>query len=271
MNNKKTNIYPVLILLIVLMSGACERVVDLNLRDDVGKLVIEANITNKNEAQVIYLTQNVSFSQPNEYPPVSGAEVSVRSNNGKSYLFKESRPGVYTSDSFAGIAGEIYYLTVISDGKTYQASPQMPGFIPIDSVLAQKKEISDDENERRIAIKFKDPINIQNQYRFLLHVNDTLIKQVYTTSDRLTDGREVTYYFQINDDDIKVKVGDSVRVEMQCVDLPIYTYWFTLESSEGSGGPGGGVTPSNPPTNIMPTVLGYFSAHTTETQNIEVQ
>jgi len=64
--------------------------------------------------------------------------------------------------------------------------------------------------------------------------------------------------------------GDTVTVEMQCIDLPVYTYWETL-MQEQSNGPGGGVTPSNPPTNITPATLGYFSAHTTQSQTIIVK
>jgi hypothetical protein len=40
---------------------------------------------------------------------------------------------------------------------------------------------------------------------------------------------------------------------------------------EQTNGPGGGVTPSNPPTNITPVTLGYFSAHTTQSKTIVVK
>jgi len=38
-----------------------------------------------------------------------------------------------------------------------------------------------------------------------------------------------------------------------------------------SNGPGGGVSPSNPPTNISPATLGYFSAHTSSIKTMIVQ
>jgi hypothetical protein len=57
---------------------------------------------------------------------------------------------------------------------------------------------------------------------------------------------------------------------MQCIDKPVYTYWFTL-MQQGDNGPGGGVTPADPPSNITPTVLGYFSAHTTQSKTIVVK
>jgi len=53
---------------------------------------------------------------------------------------------------------------------------------------------------------------------------------------------------------------------MQCIDQPIYTYWLTLMRQ--GGGFFGSVTPSNPPTNISPASLGYFSAHTSQMATI---
>lgn len=267
----KTTIYSSFFILAIFLFTACERVIDIDLRDDICKLVIEANITDQMQAQTITLNKNVSFSTPNEYPAVSGADIKVLNDNGEVFPFKESAPGVYTSEPFAGKAGESYHMSVMTGGKTYQASSKMPSLVSLDSIVSVEKVLSDDENERRITIRYKDQSAIQNQYRFVLQLNDTLVKQVYVTNDRLTEGRDVTYYFMINDDDLEISIGDTVTVEMQCIDQPMYTYWYTLAGQESSGGPGGGVSPSNPPTNIKPAVLGYFSAHTTETKTIVVK
>lgn len=58
-----------------------------------------------------------------------------------------------------------------------------------------------------------------------------------------------------------------LMVEMQCIDRPVYLYWFTL-SQQGGIGPGGSVMPDDPPTNITPVTLGYF---TTQTRTIVVE
>lgn len=270
MYNSKNIFYTILFIAVIILGTACERVINLHLRDDSGKLVIEGNITDLMEPQVIILTTNVSFSTPSEYPPVTGAEVSVYDDAGHQYSFKESAPGIYTSAPFAGLPDQIYHMNIETGGKTYQASSKMPVKVGLDTVMSVKKQFGDEPDERRIALKYKDPANVANQYRFLMRRNDTLINQVFSTDDRLTDGREVTYYFYISDDDIKLVVGDTIAVEMQSVDRPIYTYWSTLESQESSG-PGGGVAPSNPPTNITPASLGYFSSHTTEKKTIIVK
>ena len=101
-----------------------------------------------------------------------------------------------------------------------------------------------------------------------MYVNGVQVKSVFTINDDFTDGRYVNLDLQEND--IDIFTGDTVKLEMQCIDKNMYTYWFTLQQQKING-PGGGVTPSNPPTNISPATLGYFSAHTTQTKTIVVK
>ena len=56
---------------------------------------------------------------------------------------------------------------------------------------------------------------------------------------------------------------------MQCIDDKVYLFYAALLQLSG-GGPGGGVTPANPPSNISNGALGYFSAHTVRTRNIVI-
>ena len=100
-----------------------------------------------------------------------------------------------------------------------------------------------------------------NQYRFVMYVNRVQVNTIFAFDDEFIDGRNVNLDLQQNDIDIFPK--DTVTVEMQCIDRPMYTYWFTLVQQRGNN-PGGAMTPSNPPTNITPATLGYFSAHTTQ-------
>jgi hypothetical protein len=84
----------------------------------------------------------------------------------------------------------------------------------------------------------------------------------------LTDGRYVSR--NLRENDIDIYSGDTVTVEMQCIDKPIFTYWNTLDQQQ-SQGLQGAVAPANPPTNITPATLGYFSAHTTQSETIVVK
>ena len=102
----------------------------------------------------------------------------------------------------------------------------------------------------------------------MVYVNGVELKAVFAFDDEFNDGDYVNnILFAAGTDITDIYAGDKVTVVMQCIDQPIYQYWFTL-MQESQNGPGGGVTPSNPPTNITPTSLGYFSAHTTQSETI---
>ena len=69
--------------------------------------------------------------------------------------------------------------------------------------------------------------------------------------------------------DHEVVVGDKIHVEMQSIDNNVFTYYSAL--LQISGGNGGTATPTNPPSNISNGALGYFSAHTTDTQTFVIE
>jgi hypothetical protein len=138
----------------------------------------------------------------------------------------------------------------------------------MDSIASANNILDTKDNKRMITVYFNDPPNVHNQYRFVMYVNNVQVKTIFAFDDEFIDGKHVTLDLQQNDTDIYP--GDTVSVEMQCIDKPVYTYWFTLMQQQGNN-PGGAVAPSNPPTNISPATLGYFSAHTTQTTTIVVQ
>lgn len=253
-----------LIFFVVLATG-CTRVIDLKLGNVSGQLDIEANITSLDSPQVIYLRSNVAFSDSNSYPPVTGAIVSVSDEVGNNYFFAETQPGKYTSPAFAGTSGAVYSLQAAFGGQSYTATSTMPAVVRMDSLTDKNRPLNRHQNGRDqkvISVYYQDPPGIINQYRFIEWVNGTEVKSIFTYDDQLTDGRYVT--IDLLEQDIDIYVGDVVRVEMDCIDRPIYTYWFALESQQANNF-NGAVAPANPPTNISPAVLGYFSAHTSQT------
>ena len=252
---------------------SCTKVIDLNLGNNTGKLVIEGNITNATGAQTIKLSQNVPFSSTNTYPPVTGATVAVTDQAGKNYVFTEATPGTYTASTVSGIPGSTYTMTVTTGAKTYTATSAMPAPIALDSLTSKDNEFNTSKHKKDITVHYRDPAGVANQYRFVMFVNNVQVKLIYAFNDDFNDGRNVSIDLRTDnnsDRDFGIYAGDTVTVEMQCIDKPVYTYWFTL-MQQGDNGPGGGVTPADPPGNITPTVLGYFSAHTTQSKTIVVK
>ena len=253
------------LLLIAVVAFSCKKVINLDLGNDSGKLVIEANITDEPGPQYVKLSRNVPFNSTNTYPPVSGATVTIDNNQGRVAQFKEGPAGTYVLDSARATAGRTYTLSVTAGGKTYKASSTMPDFVVMDSIATSNNILDKSDNKRMMTVFFNDPADVKNQYRFVMYVNRVQVNTIFAFDDQFIDGKHVTLDLQQTETDIYP--GDTVKIEMQNIDRPVYTYWFTLEQQQGNN-PGGAVAPSNPPTNITPATLGYFSAHTTQSISI---
>jgi hypothetical protein len=270
MKTLKTAIY----LLFFLSLASCTKVIDLKLGNNTGELVIEGNITNTAGPQIIKLSTNVPFSNTNTYPPVTGATVSVSDQAGNIYLFTEGPSGTYSNTGLSGIPGDTYTMTVTTGGKKYTATSVMPAVVKLDSLTSKNDVIQTSDHKKLVTVYYRDLAGVANQYRFVLYVNNVQANDIFAYNDQFNDGRYVSIDLYENTANSSVDKGifsgDTVTVEMQCIDEPVYTYWETL-MQEQTNGPGGGVTPSNPPTNITPATLGYFSAHTTQSKTIVVK
>jgi len=259
--------YGIILWVMILVAGAsCQKVIDLKLNNAAAQMVIEANVIDQYGPQFITLSQSVPFTNKNTFPPVRGASIVVTDSSGKQFNFTETEPGLYSSVPFRGIYGHTYTMTVKSGGLTYTAQSTMPFPVSLDSVTA-KIDAFDNKNRRTIQVNYQDPQDVANYYRFVLYVNQQEVDDVFVNDDSFSNGRYVQLeLFEASND---VLAGDTATVEMQCIDKNVYKYWFSL-SQQQANGPGGAVTPSNPPSNINNNALGYFSAHTTQTKSIIV-
>jgi hypothetical protein len=243
-----------------------QKVIKLDLGNDSGKLVIEANLTDNPGPQYVKLSRNVPFTSTNTYPAVTGATVTIYDSTANRYFdMTEGPAGTYSVEKGVGTYGHTYLLTVNTGEQTYRARSVMPDYVAMDSIVTSNDILSKSDNKRMMTVYFNDPAGVKNQYRFVMFVNGVQVKTIFAFDDQFIDGKHVTLDLQQNETDIFP--GDTVKIEMQNIDRPVYTYWFTLEQQQGNN-PGGAVAPSNPPTNITPTTLGYFSAHTTQTLTI---
>lgn len=256
-----------LALLMSLFLSSCKDVIDVKIANNEPQLVIEGSVTDQLGPQVVTITKSVPITNTNAYPSVSGATVKIiDQTNGQSRTLVERGPGVYVSSSFLGRLGRNYTLNVAYNGQTYTAKSTMPAEkVLIDSVALSVQRFTDNTTKTLIVF-FHDPVAAVNQYRFVLTVNGELVKRVFARNDQFTNGRFVQQL--LYQDDVELKSGDRVDIEMQCIDNNIYTYWYTLTQDRRGGGIGS-TTPTNPPGNFnTDKVLGYFSAHTTEHRNI---
>lgn len=262
------------IILSLFLLTSCEKEIDLDLADKSGNIVIEGNITDQPGPYYVKITKSVAFTQNNQYPAVTGAQVILSDNTGQTETLQYVGDGKYRTSAFTAVAGRTYTLKVQAEGKQYTAQSTMPVAVNFDG-LTQDSFVFGGVTTYTLLPVFTDPASLGNRYLFNFTVNDKPKKTFEVFSDNVNNGLvNQRPLFLPNDDSsdadaVKVVPGDTIHVEMQCIDNNIFTFYSALLQITGDNG--GSVTPSNPPSNVSNGALGYFSAHTTSTKNFVIQ
>ncbi len=240
----------------ILSFSACEKVITVDLNSSSPKVVVEGDITNEPGPYSIKLSNTANYYQPNVFPPVTGATVTVSDDAGNFETLTEVIPGTYQTAHLQGVPGRTYTMNINSNGNTYTASSTMPPPVPIDSV----NFVENTKNQTyRIVCKFQDPPNILNYYKLQINSNDTAgfdTTSVRILKDGLADGQELSITYRTH-----LIFGDSVIVKLECIDFKTYEFFSTLPNV------GGGISsilqapPSNPVNNISNGGFGYFAAY----------
>jgi len=256
-------IYIFSIALITLLG--CEKVIDLELRDAEPVIVIYADINDQQENQYVRISRTYSFTEPNKFNFVTGAKVIVTTQTGSVINYSEISPGVYQSPRFRGRAGVKYSLDVTVDGTKYNAVSIMPEKVSLDSLNFREVSFFGNSATHLVA-NFIDPVGVQNQYRYLLSIKGKVVEDV-VSEDRFNDGNKVanTIYHELDD----LEPGDSIELDLQCIDRNVYRYYYAFGQNSGEGGPP--IAPANPPSNISNGALGIFSVHTSSKRIAKVK
>jgi hypothetical protein len=246
-----------------LLAVGCQKVININLNSTASAIVIVGNVNDQPGPYTVTLSQTINFSQPNTFPTISGAFITIADNTGTVDTLVGIAPGTYHTTKIKGVAGRTYNLTVIANGQTYTSSSTMPQAVTFDTLTTVQQDFFKDTNTYPNA-GFQDPATGSNYYRFVETRNDTLQTNIFVIDDKYSSGRYINYTLR---SDTALAIGDSVKVEMQCIDNGTYQYLSTFR--EASGGESA-LTPANPISNITNNALGYFSAHTSRYKAIKV-
>lgn len=242
--------------------SSCKKVINVDLNNAAPQIVIEGSVTNSSAAQVL-ISKSVKFSDSNTFPTVSGAVVTIADNLNNSYPLAETQPGVYTNSSLTGVPGRTYHLTVNTGGTVYTATSTMPAQVFMDTVLTDEI-IFGNKTIKIVQPQYTDPASVANYYWFVETIKQTVNKKIFVWDDNLTNGGISTR--PLIEADSTINTGDTVQVEMRCIDKNIYHYVRGLEDLQNNAS-----TPANPDTNISGGALGYFSAHTRQVNKIKMK
>jgi hypothetical protein len=253
--------------LFTLMIGvsACQKVINVNLRNVSPQIVIDGSIVNQSGPFSILITQTVNYDQDNIFPFVNGAQVNISDNAGNSENLQPSTPGSYVTSTLTGVPGRAYTLMVNAFGKNYSATSVMPNPVPIDTIIIDTTGVGGfgggfgpaHAKSKTVKVLFHDPAGVSNYYRFVETVNNIPKTNIFIVSDNLQDGIQITRNLSR---DTTILHGDSVAVQLYSIDKNVYEYYRTLNLIIQGGGGFQTSTPGNPTTNLNNNALGYFSA-----------
>jgi len=261
--------------MVVMSAFSCKEIIDINTVVAEPQIVVEAGI-GTNETPVVYLTRTVDIDNLNNFPAVENAKITITDDKGKSITLVESSPGQYISNTAAltGKVGNTYHLSIETGNKIIRSSGTIPSLVKIDSVKilnsiypgggspttsGQKADFYE------IKVKYSDPVNEANFYRFVIYLNGKVTSGNNVSDDKWNNGKQVeTNLIMYNPE---IKAGDVIAVEMQCIDKAVFDYFKSMGNSNG---PRNASSPANPYTNLSGSLLGFFSAHTVERREFRI-
>jgi len=254
--------------LLALLTGvsACQKVIDIEVKDSDTQFVVEGVITNEPGTCYLYLSRTQAFNEDNNFEQVSGAVVKIK-DNGQETVLTETGPGVYSSTFLTGMPGHRYELSVTINNHVFTAACTMPQPVKLDTLYIAPGPFG---QFQFATIAYTDRAGV-NKYRFVQYVKGAKDPVIFWENDEFTDEQKVVMQLDTGvdkqDDPRNINSGDEVTIEMLGLDEAVYLYWYSLQSGGGDGG-GNSIAPANPVTNIKGGALGYFSAQTIDRRTV---
>ncbi len=266
--------------------SSCQKEVFINLNNVTPIIVITGSVTDKPGPYTVTLSKTVNFYNPNVFPPVDSAQVTISDNTGKTYTLAETSAGVYQTNILTkGIPGTTYTLNVVvPGGGRYTSVSTMPFPVKIDTVTMTKTTgkrggfggfggggggNNIDTVMYTIDMSFHDPAQDSNYYRTaqLYAGKEAISLSVF--SDRYSNGKIITPRTMRLDSSLHVIEGDSLTVELESIDKATYNFFRTFRNVEsGAGTSFLSASPANPISNISNGALGYFTAYSVTSKNV---
>lgn len=265
----------VLIIPIIFSLFNCQDVIDVDLTNDVQRLVVDAlvRIDNSKLNTNVEIKTSLSSSYFESNTPLTVESLTITNNEtGNSVLFTEEETGTYSSiiETEFLTEGELT-LTIIYNNEIYSGSTTYVETVPFNEISQGDSTLIDDE-ETEIIISYTDIADETNYYLFDFDFNEYLVSE-----DEYYQGQtfEFSYFY-----DSEMSEGDSATISILGVDSDFYNYMSQLiASTSGNQGPFQSPTTTTRGNIINRTTenleedypLGYFAICQTFSQTITIE
>ena len=235
-----------ILLSLLLLTGSCTDVIDIEVPEAAPRLVIEASMDwikgTSGSQQSIKLSTSTPFFDNLVENPATGAIVKViNDTDSREVIFTDQNNGNYVTNEFVPVMGQSYTLEILYENEIYLASETMTPVTDITSVF-QTRENGFDKDALEVNIEFNDPKDIKNFYLTKFQRRGDLLQTLFDVKDEFTDGNKMSiFYEKINNDDTgetEFVPGDIVDIGLNGISEQYFNYIkLLIQQSGGAGGP----------------------------------
>ena len=269
------------IFLVLLFFFSCQDVVDVNLKTNQERLVIEALIkwqenTSGNE-QIIKLSKTSPYYD-NNVIAATNASVKVKNLSDLSeFIFVETENGIYKTTNFVPVLNDSYELTVVYNNETYKATET---FLPAPEILSiyQSTEEGFSIDAPEVNVIFQDFEDQSDYYRvsfnYLKPTDATLSnyesqdKYQFVFNDQFQENNPISIFYENEE----LQTNDVVKIKINSVSKRFYNFLVKLEEQVDGGFGPFSLPPANVKGNVVNTTnssnypYGYFSLNKVKTE-----
>ena len=257
-----------IMLLSLIILTSCEEVVEIDLNTANPAFVVEGFIA-KDAPCYVRISQTSAYFSPEEDILLEDAVVTL-SDGDSTEVLAYSGSGYYNYEGtqITGIEGKTYYLEIVYDGVSYQASSYLPKrSILISTQLYQDEtpSIANPLGEKVITIScsFIDDPEQNNFYMVQFIKDETLLDNAFYLMTESTSNvgsfrnEENILSFE---ESIFYEEEGTINIFLYSIDEAIYNYFFKLNDILFWKRRVMPPSPYNPESNISNGALGYFAA-----------
>jgi hypothetical protein len=281
---KLAYIFPFLMLSLSLLTS-CEDIVEIDTREGVKQLVIDAFLTNESQSQTVKLSISQPYFDNSSPKPALGATVTVFDEDTVAYQFKDIKNnGSYVWQPKAGEAlnkaNKRYALHIKYDGEEYVSLSQLKRVPKTDSLVYEEEDLpiqpTDGSPQNGFVAQFyaRDPTGEGDAYWIRTKKNHKYIDKSNSLSlaydagfspNAQNDG--FIFILPIRRSITRDLYQDKDTLSVELYGITPETYFFLSQARTESSNVGlFARTPNNVPTNIVnqnekstKKALGFFS------------
>jgi len=262
----------IILFVTIFLFASCQKPINIKLKSSESQTVIEAKYSSLDQVINVFVSKSATYFGNDSIHGVTNADIILIIGD-TSVRLQSIHDGFYTVPLSKKYLFKTYKLSVISEGKTYEATSSMPNVVKMDSVIIKQSEgllarsggnTKDTTTLFTVNVYFKDPIG-SNYYKIIMYKNGVRLTDDPNTEEQVFDDS----YFKSNTTinmplTVKCIGNEIIRVEMMSIDKASYDYYISLLTTLNSAG-GSFSVPENPLSNFSNNALGYFSAYGSDT------